>query len=195
MDTLNNEKIREDTLVFFLTDNGGHNFHNPDGWNMEGFPDAIQGGKFSTSDLGTNVPLIMSWIGNVPVDSVNDDLVHVSDIFPTIMEATNTSYTRDSDATSFLQKVTENASSTREYIYEFYRPNSGDTVHRWVRDKTFKTYKYDDNEYKTFKVKSDVFEENDISDDSSVSSTIDYHKEIFDAYSSLEQAAIQRTLQ
>ncbi|MCH8899475.1 MAG: sulfatase-like hydrolase/transferase, partial [Acidobacteria bacterium] len=47
----------------------------------------IQGGKGTTTDAGTRVPLVACWPGVVPKRKVCDDLVDFSDFLATLLEA------------------------------------------------------------------------------------------------------------
>jgi uncharacterized sulfatase len=67
-----------DTIVFFLSDNGGVDelFDNH----------PLRAGKGSIYEGGIRVPLIIRWPGRVRPGTVSDEPVHVTDLFPTILE-------------------------------------------------------------------------------------------------------------
>jgi len=74
--------IRDNTLLIFLGDNGTgrtitSRFRGVD----------LQGGKGTTTHLGTHVPLIVSWPGVLKAGRVLGDLVSSVDILPTICDA------------------------------------------------------------------------------------------------------------
>lgn len=76
--------IADNTIVIFLADNGT----DRDLVNTWGNGQSISGGKGTMTDRGTHVPLIVRWPGNIKAGSTCDDLVDLSDIFPTLCELT-----------------------------------------------------------------------------------------------------------
>ncbi|MCA9010953.1 MAG: sulfatase-like hydrolase/transferase, partial [Planctomycetaceae bacterium] len=81
---LDNLGIADNTIVIFLADNGT----DRDIVNTWGEGQQISGGKGTMTDRGTHVPLIVRWPGNIEAGSTCDDLVDLSDIFPTICDLT-----------------------------------------------------------------------------------------------------------
>jgi arylsulfatase A len=76
-------KLRENTLVVFVGDNGtGGNFAN------EGTIGGrrLSGEKGSMLEGGANVPLIVNWPGKTPAGKVSADLIDSTDFFPTFAE-------------------------------------------------------------------------------------------------------------
>lgn len=80
LDYLDQEQLRENTLIAYISDNGGSpvNYANND---------PLSGGKFSLYDGGTKVPFLMSWPNKWKRGQVSDNLVSMLDIFPTICAA------------------------------------------------------------------------------------------------------------
>lgn len=76
--------IADNTIVIFLADNGT----DRDLVNTWGDGQQIAGGKGTMTDRGTLVPLIVRWPGNIKAGSTCDDLVDLSDIFPTLCDLT-----------------------------------------------------------------------------------------------------------
>lgn len=82
--TLDDLRITENTMVIFLADNGtdvGLTHTWGDG-------KKIAGGKGTLTDRGTHIPLLVRWPGHIQPGSTCEDLVDVSDIFPTLCELT-----------------------------------------------------------------------------------------------------------
>src|SRR5688572_25832611 len=73
--------LRENTLIFFLGDNGtGAEV-------MSKFNGTqVRGGKGQTVDRGTHVAAIANWPGKVVGGKVCDDLIDASDFLPTFCE-------------------------------------------------------------------------------------------------------------
>lgn len=80
------EEIGEarNTIVIFLADNGT----DRDLVNTWGDGKQLAGGKGTMTDRGTRVPLIVRWPGHVQADGTCDDLIDLSDVFPTLCELT-----------------------------------------------------------------------------------------------------------
>ena len=67
--------VLENTLIVFFSDNGGA-VENP----------PFRGGKGPTYEGGVRVPCIIHWPGHVPADKQLDGLVHVADLYPTLLK-------------------------------------------------------------------------------------------------------------
>ena len=74
--TLNKLGIRENTLIFYLSDNGGA--PHSDVW-------ILRGHKGSPFEGGIKVPFIMNWKGTIPPEQIINDPVISIDIAPTIL--------------------------------------------------------------------------------------------------------------
>lgn len=89
--TLTDLGIAENTIVMFLADNGT----DVDLENALGDGKKIKGGKGTMTDRGTRVPLIVRWPGRIKAHSVCEDLVDLSDVFPTLCELTGAAMPAD----------------------------------------------------------------------------------------------------
>ena len=80
LDFLENERLRENTLIVYISDNGGSpvNYANND---------PLSGGKFSLYEGGTRVPFLISWPDGIEAGQVSDNLVSMLDVFPTVCSA------------------------------------------------------------------------------------------------------------
>jgi arylsulfatase A-like enzyme len=67
--------VLENTLIIFFNDNGGANENPP-----------FRNGKGSTYEGGVRVPCIIHWPGHVPADKSVDGMVHVTDLYPTLLK-------------------------------------------------------------------------------------------------------------
>jgi arylsulfatase A-like enzyme len=74
------------TLVFFLSDNGGDNSHNRPANNGP-----LRGSKGSVYEGGIRVPAIAWMPGRIPSGAVSREPAHVIDILPTVSAVTGTS--------------------------------------------------------------------------------------------------------
>ena len=92
MAELERQGIRENTLVFFMSDNGPS--RESRNW-LDGRPDpyyggsagALKGHKFSLFEGGIRVPALMSWPDAIPAGQVIDAPCAAMDIFPSVLRA------------------------------------------------------------------------------------------------------------
>ena len=80
LDLLEKQGRAENTLVIFLSDNGG-------GGIADNGP--LRDGKASVFEGGIRVPCIVRWPGHLPAGKVSDEFLTSLEIFPTILAATN----------------------------------------------------------------------------------------------------------
>lgn len=86
LEKLKETGIEENTLVVFMSDNGGIDGEiTPDGNGTENYP--FLGGKACLTEGGIRVPLIFRWKGKIKEGKWVDTAVDCTDIFPTILEA------------------------------------------------------------------------------------------------------------
>ena len=109
---LDTNNLTNDTLILFLSDNGGH----------EGPTDNIplRSRKGSLYNGGLRVPMIVRQPGTVPSDQVTDSLVHAVDLFPTLMQIADGSTSEILDGTSWYDHALDPAGSPRDREPIFY---------------------------------------------------------------------------
>ena len=78
MQSLEDMNLKENTLVIFLSDNGGVDNE------FENYP--LRYGKGSNYEGGIRVPFIASWPGTIPANSTEHTPVHVTDFYPTLLD-------------------------------------------------------------------------------------------------------------
>ncbi|MCC7494570.1 MAG: sulfatase-like hydrolase/transferase [Fimbriimonadaceae bacterium] len=114
--------LRDDTLIFFQSDNGPS--RESRNW-LDGTPDPYYGGtagglkghKFSLYDGGIKMPAILNWPAQVPAGQVIDEVGVAMDIFPTILRACGGDPSRyDLDGLDVLPVFTSQAASPHELI-------------------------------------------------------------------------------
>ena len=94
MDELEKLGIADDTIVVWASDNGGdYDYHFPAGdpdpfggqWN--GFNGPWRGGISTTLEGSNRTPCLIRWPGKVPAGRVSNELVHLVDMFTTLVHA------------------------------------------------------------------------------------------------------------
>lgn len=85
LDLLDEEKLRQNTIVLFSSDNGG--LHVAEGpLTPATLNDPLRGGKGYLYEGGLRVPLLMRWPGHIPAGQVVGTPVSHSDWFPSLLE-------------------------------------------------------------------------------------------------------------
>jgi arylsulfatase A-like enzyme len=79
--------LADNTLVIFLSDNGGVSWVTQSGGEPVTSNAPLKGGKAMLFEGGVRVPLIMRWPGVIPADTWTNVSVDVCDLFPTLLEA------------------------------------------------------------------------------------------------------------
>jgi arylsulfatase A len=120
--------VLDQTLVLFAADNG-----SPGNVSSELNGRVIQGGKSSLSDAGTRVPLLARWPGVVPEGKVCEDLIDVSDFFPTLAELGRAELPAGVtlDGHSFAPQLRGEAGQPREWVYAGFNGRSFLRDERW----------------------------------------------------------------
>jgi len=88
LDTLRDEGIQDDTLVFFISDNGGASTFpaNMVPHSSEGRNAPLRGGKGLPLEGGIRVPAAAWWPGHIEGGTKNDSVITVEDLLPTFAE-------------------------------------------------------------------------------------------------------------
>lgn len=81
LDALREQKLADDTLVIFTSDNGPWLPYGSEA----GTAEPLRGGKGSTWEGGVRVPLIAWWPGHVPANAVRDAVAGNIDFLPTFV--------------------------------------------------------------------------------------------------------------
>lgn len=79
--TLDEEGLRDNTLVLFVSDNGG----NEEFGGADNGP--FRGAKHTFFEGGTRVPAVMRWTGVLPGGQASEQVMSMMDCFPTLMAA------------------------------------------------------------------------------------------------------------
>ena len=83
---LDERKLTDNTVVFFMSDNGGLSTTPARGGNAHTHNLPLRVGKGSVYEGGIREPMLVRWPGVVKTGSVTDQYVMVEDFFPTILE-------------------------------------------------------------------------------------------------------------
>ncbi len=121
LDKLDELGLRENTVVVFLSDNGGHPKETRNA--------PLRGGKSMLYEGGIRVPMIVRWPGKTKPGATCDVIADVADIYPTLMEIAGVDYgdfqaDKTADGKSLLPLFTDLSNAQhlypRESFYWFY---------------------------------------------------------------------------
>lgn len=151
LDTLDELKIADNTLVVFTSDNGPTaelNSYGPEGADFSNGP--LRGYKFGTTEGGIRAPFLARWPGKLPAGTVRHDTAITMDILPTLLEAAGVKPAADHEihGTSILPLLRGETFARQGALHwenqQNYAVLDGEwkLVHRnW--EKTARLYRYD----------------------------------------------------
>lgn len=117
LDGLGQAGLSDNTLVVFMSDNGGHPEY------VSNKP--LRGSKWNLYEGGIRVSMIVKWPEKVSAESVNSTPVIGYDLFPTFLEASGTSEVENLDGQSLLSTLNGQFESTYRPLYwhfPYYHP-------------------------------------------------------------------------
>jgi len=130
--------ISENTIVLFVGDNG-----TDDPIISEMQHRTVAGAKGNSTNAGTRVPLIVKWPAAIKANQVSNDLVDLTDILPTICEASEIQVPSEIeiDGVSFLPQMKGDRGNPRDWVYSWYsRAGIVDNACVFARDQRYKLY-------------------------------------------------------
>ena len=86
VDLLDELKIRENTLIVFVSDNGACQMAEGPGGRFPGNNGAFRGCKGTTYQGGLSVPFLMNWQNQFPEGTISDSQVMHADVFATLLD-------------------------------------------------------------------------------------------------------------
>lgn len=172
MDYLETNKLSENTIIIFMSDNGGLAATTRSG-KLHTQNSPLNSGKGSAYEGGIREPMIVSWPGKVKSNSKCNDYLIIEDFFPSILEMAKIKHyqtVQPIDGKSFTPLLTEsgNPAKGRKLYWNF--PNiwgpSGPGIAATcsVRDGDWKLiYYYETGKKELFNITQDIGEINDLS--------------------------------
>ena len=147
---LEDEGVRENTLVVFVGDNGTD---KPVVSRMNGRE--VVGAKGAMHDGGNRVPCLVSWPGTIPGGVVSREILDLSDFLPTFCEMSGASVPGGIDGRSLLATLKGGKKKHRDWIHIWYSRNGiNRQAKQFVRNQRYKLY----GDGRFFDVKKDVLE-------------------------------------
>jgi arylsulfatase A len=171
-------KLRENTVVFFMGDNGTAK-HNADHATIGGR--RIIGQKGGMEEGGGLVPFVVSWKGVTPSGKLNENFADASDLLPTFAEIAGAPLpeNRIIDGKSLLPQIKGETNSPRTWAFT----QLGDSYH--LREAGWKL----NQAGQLFDMKNAPFEEIPVAADSKDESAMAARKRLSEALAGLNPAA------
>lgn len=160
VDKLEASGIDNNTLIIFLGDNGTAGTVA----SLQS-DDLIVGGKGTTIETGTHVPMILYWPGTIAGGTINSDLIGFTDFMPTLAKLCNISLPLQNgtiDGVDFSQGIKGQPGNPRNWIFNDYNPRIHEiTPTRWAQSREYKLY--DTNTLRTnfefYNILNDILEQ------------------------------------
>jgi arylsulfatase A-like enzyme len=117
-------KLADNTILVFLSDNGG-------GGGSENAP--LRGGKSQMYEGGLRVPCLVRWPGRIPAGAVSDEFLTSLEVFPTVLSAVGAEPPQDVvfDGFDMLPVLQGQQHSPREEMFWKRRDDHAARVGRW----------------------------------------------------------------
>ncbi len=163
LDTLDRLDLAEETVVFFMSDNGGLS-------TSEGHPTCnlpLRAGKGWLYEGGIREPMMVRWPGRVRADSVCEEPVISTDFYPTMLEMAGVPATPDQhvDGRSMvpLLRGQERAKDRALYWHYPHYGNQGGSPGGAVRVGDYKLIEfYEDGRVELYNLRDDLGEQHDL---------------------------------
>lgn len=159
LDKLKKEKLDENTLIFFFSDNGGPTMV---GTTINGSRnDPLRGSKRQTLEGGIHVPFVVQWKGRLPAGKVYEEPVIQLDILPTALAAAGAEVKADwkLDGVNLLPHL-EGKDDKRPHETLYWRFGT----QMAIRQGDWKLVKYDNTPTKLYNLKDDIGESKDLTE-------------------------------
>jgi arylsulfatase A-like enzyme len=125
MDFLQKERIDKNTIIIFMSDNGGLDHHQRGGPpNTHNYP--LRSGKGSVYEGGIREPMIVKWPGVTKQGIINNHPVIIEDFFPSILQMADIASVKvyqSIDGESFVPQLKNLTLKTIERPLVFHYPN------------------------------------------------------------------------
>lgn len=166
--------LRENTMILFVSDNGGLAGYSADGIDAHEVTSQapLRGGKGMLYEGGIRVPMVVSWPNVVKSGTAVDHLVSVMDFFPTIREAAGIPEAEQSavDGESLIPLWTGEGELHRDSLFWHLPAYLDGRNNTWrskpgaaMRHKQWKLIEcFEDNRFELYNLESDIGERHNL---------------------------------
>lgn len=159
-------KIEENTIVFFLSDNGGNE-------NKGSYNGALRKGKGSLYEGGIRVPFAVQWKGKIPAGKVYDNPIISLDIFATVAEYAQVPTKKSLDGVNLIPYLNGKNKGIphKELYWRMYDKKS-----IAIRKNNIKLIKNKKGEVALYNLSNDISEKNILKDSITLKKLQELHK-------------------
>jgi len=155
--------IDKDTLIFFVSDNGGSG-HKPYFAYNTGVNKPLRGDKGQTLEGGIHVPFFVVWPGKLPAGKVYEQPVITLDILPTALAVANSKTDAPLDGVNLFPFLTgENTTAPHDMLFWRFSPQKAVRKGKWklVDWRDFDAKKQ--SGWQLYDLEADIGEDHDLS--------------------------------
>ncbi len=163
VDSLKAWQLYDNTIFMFVGDNG-----TPREISYYYNGVLTKGGKLSTTEAGTRVPLFVTWPNGIAPGQVNNNLIDFTDFLPTVADAAGSSIPSTYgtiDGRSFYNQLKGLPNTPRDWVFchflKFRETSKTVNLKRWINNSNYKLY---DSTGKFYNIINDPKEANPIKD-------------------------------
>ena len=167
MDYLDRNKLTENTIILFMSDNGGFSLKPREG-EQHTHNKPLNSGKGSAYEGGIREPMIVKWPGNVKQGTKCNDYLLIEDFYPTILEMAQIKdykSVQTVDGRSFVPMLLQSGTTSRGRDLFWHFPNNwgptgpGIGATSTIRSGDWKLiYYYEDRHFELFNISDDIGE-------------------------------------
>jgi arylsulfatase A-like enzyme len=167
MDYLDRNGLTDNTVILFMSDNGGFSLR-PRSGELHTHNKPLNSGKGSAYEGGIREPMIVKWPGKVTPGSKCNDYLIIEDFFPTILEMAgikNYSTVQKVDGKSFVPMLLKSGTTANHRDLYWHFPNNwgpsgpGIGTTSTIRRGDWKLiYFYEDRHFELYNIKDDIRE-------------------------------------
>ncbi len=148
-------KLTDNTIVVFLSDNGGPTAHNGSDNGV------LKGDKGSVSEGGLRVPFLIQWPASIPAGQIRDDMVSSLDLVPTFAAAAGVTPVEKASGINLLPYLSDKNKAIENRILHWRRDHMTDLAlrsgkYKWVENRV-------KDETALYNLEQDISERKDIS--------------------------------
>lgn len=174
MNCLEQEGVAQNTVIIFMSDNGGYSVGRGGEAMQRNYP--LRGGKGACYEGGIREPMLVSWPGIAPEGTTNETPVIIEDFFPSILEIAGIKKydtPQRIDGKSFVKALRKNKTIHPDRSLIFHYPNNWGERYEDVglpqsaiRKGDWKLiYSYETETTQLFNLREDISEKQDLSAD------------------------------
>jgi len=153
--------IREETLIIFTSDNGGHS-NTWKGFKTNG---QLKGYKRDLYEGGIRVPFIASWPGVIPAGRQTNEMIAFQDMLPTFAALGNASLPKEVDGLSIVEALKGNVIPSTERVLYWDFGHTRKRYDQAVRLGKWKGIRRGSNKaIELYDLSQDISEQNDLAE-------------------------------